>query len=247
MAADAWKTATANVKAALVTIAVVYFIGYVAYIVLLMNINVPDGYFATPSTWGQYHSCRFVSMAWWALFISSVRILLPLAVLVMIGVRKITGCISFHTVIIVLVTGLDILVAFFFIYLATTCNTGGTQCNICDDALKCCMQDAYSKGNCPNTGPCAFTLTKSQLHWNNTFKGLLWTNCIFLLADFLIVFCTSVIWFGFWGKPKIVEQEKPNVIAFQEAMNSTVPTTPVAPAAAFVHKRITGVPPLKLE
>jgi hypothetical protein len=254
---DHWELAGKNVKIALIVLSVVYFLTYPAYIVLVINVNIPDTYTYTPSTWGTYYSCRYISLAWWAVFLSGARIFIPLAVFTMIGIRKVKGCISFHVLIIFVIAILGFLANFGFWVLAGTCNDPGTQCNICDDALKCCEPTAYSKGNCPNTGPCQFSLTQSQLYWDSTFTGLFVTNLLYLIADGFVVLCILIIWYG-WCGPSDVETSAEAAAAFQMAaagpqasappMEDDTPV-PMDRRIGNAYKRVVGtmVPSLKLE
>jgi len=128
---DPWQAAGTNIQAAFIVIAVLYFISYPAYFVLLINTLIVDTYAKSPSTWGIYYTCRFNSVGWWALFLSAARILVPVVMFVAIGTRRVKGCITFHTLLFMLMFIMECVVCIGLSYLAGTCNQPGTKGYLC--------------------------------------------------------------------------------------------------------------------
>jgi hypothetical protein len=203
----AWELAGFWTQVALIATAVIYALTYPAYVVVVMNVNIVHTYFYTPTSWGTLFSCRYSSIAWWAMFMSAFRLFMPLAVFTLVLLRRIKGCITLQTLVVAGIFVLDVLVVFLLLFLAIECNKGGTQCNICDDALKCCVPEFGAGNNCPNMGtPCLFNLSPSQLYWNPSFTGAFITNWLYLIADLIIGVLIAIIWYNLLpGPPKGAE------------------------------------------
>lgn len=180
-----------------------YILGFIAYLVLIINVQVTYTYNKTPGSPGTLFSLRFDSLLWWGLMLGVARMFVPFAVMNMILYRRTYGCSVFWIIFLSVIVLLDI---FSFVVLAAqygSCNHDNQPNNLCNSLLYCCVPQIFMNSNnmCPNAAPCPATVdlpnppsTLADLSPNSDFLWLFWTQFIFILFDLVWIMLIVGLW-----------------------------------------------------
>jgi len=172
----------------------IYCLSLLAYAILLLNVNITDGYCAVYPC-GTYFSLRYTSLQWISLAFTSMRFVMFIFFCGAVIYRRDFGCSVFWFILLLALVIMDV---FSFISLTkfyVSCHDG--PYNICNDINYCCASEVYSvaSNHCKNTGPCpvGFPTSIAQLRPNETFKWIYFTSLFYVLFEVLtIVFLASV-------------------------------------------------------
>lgn len=179
-----------------------YIIGYAMYGVLMVNVNPRYDWFSVPGApCSELVSSRYNNVTYWAIAFSVFRIFFMVAIMAIIGFKRVVGCTTAWVAVMWLVVAIDSFVWVILLSNIVAANRPGHP-TICDDPLKCNVREFYvnPKPNwCLNTEatPRSIDLTLDELGINEDCKWLFGANSAWLfIMDGILIGFTMIIWLG---------------------------------------------------
>lgn len=204
-----------------------YIVGFAAYGVLIVNINERHDWFATPGApCSELVSTRYNNVTYWAIAFSCFRVFFMVAMLGIIGFKRVIGCTTAWVVVMFVATFIDA-----FVWIILLSNVVGAndplRPTICDDLLKCNVREFYENPRpnwCTNTEltPRDIDLTIDELEINDDCKWLFGANTAWLfIMDGVLLGMTMIIWVGYtnWEQLERVAKTTQHSWLGRQAMN----------------------------
>lgn len=192
----------------------IYFLGSIAYLVLIMNVTILHTIQNPPSSPGTLISQRYNSFVWVFLMLSVIsHIGMALVIFMFVLWRKDRGCTIFWTILMILFLIISVFVVAMLGSLSGNCNGQNQAGNICNDLRWCCAPEIYTNpaNLCQPTGACPATpVTLHDLSSNVDFRWLFAVSIIFMLLN--IVLLIVLIYLRYGGKGAKERVEWPNAI-----------------------------------
>ncbi len=175
---------------------IVYAIAVPCFIVLILDIYIPDTLFTPNLPYGTYFSMRYTSFWWVCMFMAGFKLLMPVMGPLATLWRKNRGCSIMWIVFIFCLFAVGL---FVFVGLSTfygTCNRNGQVNNPCNSIDWCCVPEIYSnpenacpQGNYPCECPANIVNVVDCPVYPQTIAGLA-ANSLFLWVYFVQLFFT---------------------------------------------------------
>ena len=183
---------------------VLYGLGFVAYLVLIMNANVPHSH-VYAGNFGPLYSERYTGFYWLALMFSTFRLFIFITSASMLLYRRTScccgkpgnqGCGGFWAILLTIFVLFDVLVLAMFGGMLTKCNAIGAGYNPCNDLRYCHVPEVYNDpgSHCTYMTMWLPPVAYAELGYNVDFLWLFSLSVVYLAFDLVFLFVPISLW-----------------------------------------------------